>query len=879
MKRLGLADTLWCGAATLALVVAPPLELVALAQAQIRQDGLQLRVKRLPDAIELVIQDAGAGSALEQQRSGTIWTGELRTERERGLKAGPQSLAMPDAGMERITFDGTGRLFQLKVTPQMGRSLGPPIISSDGKDLTVRFPAAPLPVSQTFRPNLTQPTALPTPAYVPPLRPRAVAPPLGDMAVGSMTIRNRGYINLSGPPVTLTTRGANARDVLMVLAQMGNYGFAYEDNFLQGALTDPQGSKDILCGVPVQPFKTTRENEDQFQGPNRAFVPCPVTASFRGESFTRAFNFVLMTSGLKARTDGNTILVGPNVLQKPMGPQASKVYRLNQSSPDSAADYLANLGAAVTKTFTETITATTGVPLAGASTSNPQTTRTSTKIKVEEYQANSGPLLGLRATTDTRLSTITLVGEPGLVATAEQYLRQLDLRQRQVALSVKILDVTLNNATDIDNSFALRFGNNFIVNDGGKLLAAFGRNLPAREADFAASRETISTSSSNASGSRRESDLSNSTGFDNSLTANFDNSRSLSQSQIEAINANLARTTGTEIRQFEEKTFVPNPNASAPDQLPFIEVTNSVFRVVPTGNTKQAFSSDLVTRIEEIIANSTGQNVRLNRTATGSIIDGQGRTSSSSRAQAANASGIRRVNPGLNYPDNQFFNFLQAQIVSNNTKVLASPTLIIQEGGTQLADKDIDQRRISADGQVGRSRSNEAYVRVGTQLVTSYEVKQDALGNNFCQPIFGNAGLTFGARVDKIDDNGFVTFSLSPEISAEVGQQSAGTCGNISLINDRILDTGQVRVRDGQTLILTGVISDTDRQEVSKWPILGDLPFIGQFFRKTGGSRTKSELVIMVTPRIVNDEQGGTYGYGYTPSTQDARRLIYSSGQ
>ncbi len=879
MKRLGLADTLWCGAATLALVVAPPLELVALAQAQIRQDGLQLRVKRLPDAIELVIQDAGAGSALEQQRSGTIWTGELRTERERGLKAGPQSLAMPDAGMERITFDGTGRLFQLKVTPQMGRSLGPPIISSDGKDLTVRFPAAPLPVSQTIRPNLTQPTALPTPAYVPPLRPRAVAPPLGDMAVGSMTIRNRGYINLSGPPVTLTTRGANARDVLMVLAQMGNYGFAYEDNFLQGALTDPQGSKDILCGVPVQPFKTKRENEDEFQGPNKAFVPCPVTASFRGESFARAFNFVLMTSGLKARTDGNTILVGPNVLQKPMGPQASKVYRLNQSSPDSAADYLANLGAAVTKTFTETITATTGVPLAGASTSNPQTTRTSTKIKVEEYQANSGPLLGLRATTDTRLSTITLVGEPGLVATAEQYLRQLDLRQRQVALSVKILDVTLNNSTDIDNSFALRFGTNFIVNDSGRLLAAFGRNLPARQAEFTNSRELISTSDSSGSSSDLTSGATNRTGFENSLTATFANSRALTQDQIEEVNASLSRQTGTEIQKFTEKSFVPNPNATGPGDA-FVEVENDVFRVVPIGRTTQAFGSDLVSRIQEVIANSTGQNVSLGRTASGSSTNGRGRTVFSDRTRDVSATGVRRTNPGLNYPDNQFFNFLQAQIVSSNAKVLASPTLILQEGGAALNDRSIDANSLSTDGQIGRSRSNESYVSVGTQLVKSYKVITQENAPTICEPVFANAGLTFGARVDKIDDNGFVTFSLSPEVSAQVGSVPGnGDCGGYAILNSRQLDTGQVRVRDGQTLILTGVISDTDRQDVSKWPVLGDLPFIGQFFRRTGGSRTKSELVIMVTPRIINDEQGGTYGYGYTPSTQDARRLIYSSGQ
>jgi type IV pilus assembly protein PilQ len=141
---------------------------------------------------------------------------------------------------------------------------------------------------------------------------------------------------------------------------------------------------------------------------------------------------------------------------------------------------------------------------------------------------------------------------------------------------------------------------------------------------------------------------------------------------------------------------------------------------------------------------------------------------------------------------------------------------------------------VSADGKIGRSRSNEAYVRVGTQYVTSYVIKQDVNGNNFCEPKFGNAGLTFGAKVDKIDDNGFVTFGLSPEISAPVGSQRAGNCGDITLINDRLLDTGKLRVRDGQTLILTGVISETDRSIVTKWPILGDIPLIGQFFRRSG---------------------------------------------
>ena len=147
-------------------------------------------------------------------------------------------------------------------------------------------------------------------------------------------------------------------------------------------------------------------------------------------------------------------------------------------------------------------------------------------------------------------------------------------------------------------------------------------------------------------------------------------------------------------------------------------------------------------------------------------------------------------------------------------------------------------------------------------------------GNSFCEPTFDNAGLTFGARVEKIDDNGFVSFSLSPEISVTIGSQSAGNCGNVDIINIRTLDTGRVRVRDGQTLVLTGVISDTDIQAVSKWPILGDLPLIGQFFRSSTGDRSKRELVILVTPRIMNDQQGGSFGYGYKPSLPAAKQVM-----
>jgi type IV pilus assembly protein PilQ len=79
-------------------------------------------------------------------------------------------------------------------------------------------------------------------------------------------------------------------------------------------------------------------------------------------------------------------------------------------------------------------------------------------------------------------------------------------------------------------------------------------------------------------------------------------------------------------------------------------------------------------------------------------------------------------------------------------------------------------------------------------------------------------------------------------------------------------------------LILTGVISDQDRQVVAKWPILGDIPIVGQFFRSSGNSRRKNELVIMVTPRIINDEQGGTSAYGFQSGATEPRPFMSQPG-
>ena len=713
---------------------------------------LSLTLRRQAGGVDVVIEGTGATPVLQQGRNGNSWVGQLTTSSSAVLRSGPQNLSLPEAGIQSISLQGSGSTYSIQVVPLPGLPLARPVIGADGRNLVISFSTVPQLSSQSARPDLRSPGTVPQATYAPALQPRAVAPPLGDMAVGTMVLRNRGFVKLKGEPVSMTVRNAPAREVLMALAERGGYGFV----FVAGTDKDKDGK-------PLDAALT--------QG-------SPVSIAFRGENYSRAINSVLLSAGLQARLEGNLIVVGPNVLGQSFGTQLSKVYRLNQASASSAADYLANLGASITRVNSITNSTTTGTPQAdqvagGTTTSQTQTQRITT---TETYGAGVGPLKGLGGTTDPRLQTITLVGDPLVIAVAENYLRQLDLRQRQVALSVRILDINLQNDLSISNSFAFRYGNNFIVNDNGKLIGAWGDKLPPTSTQPAGQFSTL---------------------------------------------AGGASTAKAEYATFSTTN-------------PITGVTTTTLGVLPP------------------LAPSP-------------------------------------VNPGSTYDVNSFYNLLNAAITSSSTKLLASPTLILTDnpesitGGASAGVGSVQSGgAILGQASIGRERANESFVTVGSQVIVSYNASNSGGSGSSsnvitCTPSFGTSGLIFGARVLKIDDNGYVTFNLSPAISATTSTQNVVGCGPINILSVRRLDTGSVRVRDGQTLILTGVISDLNSQVSTKWPILGDLPLIGQFFRSSGNAREKRELVIMVTPRIINDTEGGTYGYGYQPASTESRQMMGSS--
>ncbi len=78
--------------------------------------------------------------------------------------------------------------------------------------------------------------------------------------------------------------------------------------------------------------------------------------------------------------------------------------------------------------------------------------------------------------------------------------------------------------------------------------------------------------------------------------------------------------------------------------------------------------------------------------------------------------------------------------------------------------------------------------------------------------------------------------------------------GDVPRIATREVNTA-VLIEDGQTVVIGGVYEFRDRDDVTKVPFLGDIPFLGNLFKNKSRSNEKAELLIFVTPRVLEVAQ------------------------
>jgi len=545
----------------------------------------------------------------------------------------------------------------------------------------------------------------------------------------------------------LLLREAPAREVLALLARAAGLNLAFSGDAASGANGQEQPSDQVQ--------DTTQAQDATNSGGPR------ISLDIEDEPVEDVFNYVLRLTGLEANRVGRTVFVGPRLPDAARN-IVSRTYRLNQVSVAAAASFLTAQGAVtqITRDRVDIQSLGEGAAARIIETRTPE-------VLALKAEPGVGPLLlsGLSVLTNERLNSITLVGTPRKVEVAAQFLTQLDLRRRQVAVNVKIIDINLLNTKDLNSSFSFGAGRSFFTIDNGAAVFNFGRLNPP-SADLVRGSLTSPPTIPNP-------------------------------------------LTGT---PFLGEGFFNRPGR-IPSALPPVD---------PNANPAQPGITDFT--------------------------PGTPPTATSPGTPDIFEFGL----PSLFQYPLRLLSLLRAQITSGNAKILTDPTLTIQEGETSTVNLTEEVFGGFEIGQAATSGSGP--------LTTSR------------RPIIKNAGLTVPIRIERIDDNGFVSMTVAPNVSS-IGGTQATADGPITLLNERRLNSGLIRIRDGQTLVLTGIIQDSDRTTVSKVPILGDIPLLGRLFRSTGRTRQRQEVIVLVTPKVLDDSNQATFGYQYTPSPE-AQKLL-----
>jgi MSHA biogenesis protein MshL len=120
--------------------------------------------------------------------------------------------------------------------------------------------------------------------------------------------------------------------------------------------------------------------------------------------------------------------------------------------------------------------------------------------------------------------------------------------------------------------------------------------------------------------------------------------------------------------------------------------------------------------------------------------------------------------------------------------------------------------------------------------------------------------IPIGVTLDvtpRISEEHEITLHIHPSVSEIVAVQNqpstdpnALQTGSLPVVDLRETDT-VVRVRDGETIVIGGLMRSRNLDQESKVPFLGDLPLLGHFFRSTNVEELRTELIILLTPRVL----------------------------
>jgi len=150
--------------------------------------------------------------------------------------------------------------------------------------------------------------------------------------------------------------------------------------------------------------------------------------------------------------------------------------------------------------------------------------------------------------------------------------------------------------------------------------------------------------------------------------------------------------------------------------------------------------------------------------------------------------------------------------------------------------------------QVTTFNNSPATITVGTTIPVLVPQQEGSM--------FGSQPYTYQDQnvnvslsvLPRINENELISMNINAAVQAITGYVGAE---QRPIVSNRTTTTN-VMVRNGETLLIGGLIFDQDDLTVGKFPVLGDLPFIRKFFRTNSKKKSQNELLIFITPTIIS---------------------------
>jgi type II secretory pathway component GspD/PulD (secretin) len=122
-----------------------------------------------------------------------------------------------------------------------------------------------------------------------------------------------------------------------------------------------------------------------------------------------------------------------------------------------------------------------------------------------------------------------------------------------------------------------------------------------------------------------------------------------------------------------------------------------------------------------------------------------------------------------------------------------------------------------------------------------------------------------------------VTLDIAPQVSALDPSSGVPISSNVIAPVFTVRQAqSRVAIKNGETIVIGGLMQDQNTQVINKVPLLGDIPYLGMLFKDTTNTKVKTELLIFLTPHVAMDE---SYLKGMTKDEEGGLKLVPNAVQ